>query len=191
MELLDSEGAIADFTDAIRLAPDRPRAYLARASARRRDGDFETAFADADKAVELAPNSDVALNLRAAIFYSLGQYREALNDHLAAAAIDPHDPSTQNFLGWLRATCPLNELRDGESAVQHATRACESSAYSQANYVDTLAAACAEVGRFPDAIRWQKKVIELIPLDDRPAAEERLKLYERGQPYRDQDEIPF
>jgi hypothetical protein len=58
-----------------------------------------------------------------------------------------------------------------------------------ADYLDTLAAAKAESGNFKEAAMWQKKVIEQLAGDKAEVekARKRLKLYEDGKPYRDDE----
>ena len=50
--------------------------------------------------------------------------------------------------------------------------------------LDTLAAAYAEVGRFDDAIRWQKEAIKLAGESDTSELETQLASYEAGEPLR-------
>ena len=53
----------------------------------------------------------------------------------------------------------------------------------------TLAAPYAECGDFQEAVQWQKKAIELYSNGDKEdleKAQERLKLYEAGKPYREE-----
>lgn len=66
-----------------------------------------------------------------------------------------------------------------------ATKACELSNWKEPNYLDTLAAACAEAGHFDDAVKWQGKAIDLLT-DASQIGEfsERLKLYREKKPYR-------
>ncbi len=187
---IDPDRAVADFTEASRLKPESGRSYFARALANRRKRDLPAALADVSAAVERNPKSDSALNLRASIHYRLGDYRAALADHLAAHELDPDDAGTLNHLAWLRATCTLDEVRDGEAALRDATRACELTDYAAPGYLDTLAAAYAELGNFEDAVRWQEKAIKLVVADQRPEYETRLELYKAGKPYRDEAEKP-
>ena len=51
-----------------------------------------------------------------------------------------------------------------------------------------MAAAYAEDGDFEDAVKWEKKPIEAGFSNERAQkrAEERLKLYESGKPYREE-----
>ena len=57
-------------------------------------------------------------------------------------------------------------------------------------YVDTLAAAYAELGRFEDAVKWQQKAAELAPEASKPEYEARLALYREGKPFRDVIDAP-
>ena len=52
-------------------------------------------------------------------------------------------------------------------------------------FLDTFAAACAQAGDFESAIKWQLKAIELTTVaEDKEAFQERLELYRRKKPYR-------
>ena len=124
-------------------------------------------LADATRRSSASRSRPPAYNLRAAVQLPAGDYPAALADHLAARDLDPDDPATLNSLAWLRATCPLDELRDGPQAVADATRACELTGHAVPGFLDTLAAAYAEAGRFDDAVRWQEKAVGLVPADQR------------------------
>jgi tetratricopeptide (TPR) repeat protein len=52
-------------------------------------------------------------------------------------------------------------------------------------YIDTLAAAYAEDGKFDNAVEWQTKAIELTPEEDKEELRSRLELYKQGKPYRE------
>jgi serine/threonine-protein kinase len=54
--------------------------------------------------------------------------------------------------------------------------------------MDTMAAAHAECGDFKEAVKWQKKVIDLgfEDKEELAKAQKRLKLYEQGKPCRDE-----
>ena len=92
-----------------------------------------------------------------------------------------------NHLAWLRAACPADDIRDAAAAVRDATRANELTGYDRPGYLDTLAAAYAEAGRFEEAVRWQEKAAGLVPPDERPGYEARLALYRAGKAYREEE----
>ena len=67
------------------------------------------------------------------------------------------------------ATAPDDALRDGPTAVTLAERACERTRQAVPMFLDTLAAAYAEAGRFADAVTTQERAVELAPADGRAA----------------------
>jgi serine/threonine protein kinase len=92
-----------------------------------------------------------------------------------------------NARAWRHATYPVAELRNGPKAIENATKACKLTNWQIPGFVDTLAAAYAEVGDFASAIEWQKKAIDILTEGSfiRFDFETHLKLYESGQPARE------
>jgi len=101
----------------------------------------------------------------------------------------PTTIESMNLLGWFRATCPDEKFRDGAEAVKLTKEACELTGWQRSNYIDELAAAYAETGDFESAVDRQKEAIGLLPEDAiaawRADFDERLRLYQSGQPFRD------
>jgi tetratricopeptide (TPR) repeat protein len=101
--------------------------------------------------------------------------------------LDPEDPDALNQRAWFMATSPQAKYRNGDQAVTDATKACEGTGWGEPNFIDSLAAAYAEVGDFRAAVKWQTKAI--LPLaddDDRlDDFQRRLELYRAGGPYRE------
>ena len=122
------------------------------------------------------------------------QDERALADYDEAARLDPNHALAHNAVAWLRSTCPLEGVRDGRRAIEHARRACELTGWNEADYFDTLAAAYAEAGHFDEAVRWQQKALDSpgFAAKDRNREEEikkaqaRLNLYRQRKPYRDE-----
>ena len=117
-----------------------------------------------------------------------GEYGPARAASEEAMELDPTDESPLNELAWLLATCPDAKVRDGKTAVELATRACEITGRTDAACLDTLAAAYAEIGDFQGAVRVQTEAItKLSPGDPELAGfRARLRLYETGKPYREE-----
>jgi serine/threonine protein kinase/Tfp pilus assembly protein PilF len=91
----------------------------------------------------------------------------------------------RNSLAWFLATAKWPEIRDGQRALDQATKACEVTGYETATTLDTLAAAYAETGDFGNAVHWSENAIKLTS-DERRRVEfaVRLKSYRLGKPWR-------
>ncbi len=140
------------------------------------------------QALRMDPNLIRAYGRLGGLLGNLGRYaeaRQALEDGLARA---PDDLELANNLAWLLATCSNQDVRDGARALELARRACDVAAQESPSLLDTLAAAQAETGRFPQAVRTLERAIELAQSrgqrDGLPALRERLARYEAGRPYR-------
>ena len=90
-----------------------------------------------------------------------------------------------NNLAWVLATSPDAKLRDGKRSLKLAKRACEVTEYKEAHILSTLAAACAENGDFPEAIRWSTEAVALGNRDVDEQLAKELKSYEAGKPWRE------
>jgi hypothetical protein len=73
--------------------------------------------------------------------------------------------------------------------VHLAAEVCEVTGYAKAAYVDTLAAACAEAGRFDDAQTIAAKALTLATSAEsaewRKSVEGRLQFYKERRPFRE------
>jgi tetratricopeptide (TPR) repeat protein len=85
------------------------------------------------------------------------------------------------------ATCPDGRYRDGKRAVELAEKAV--ALRDDANFLDTLAAAYAEAGRFQEAIKTQERAITKLKQEgetkDLPEFEKHLSSYKAGKPWRE------
>jgi len=91
-------------------------------------------------------------------------------------------------LAWTLATAANPQHRDGPLAVALATRLCEVNGFREPTYVDALGAAFAEAGRSEEAIRRAEQAAQLARAAGREdlagRIENRISLYQKGQPYR-------
>ena len=149
-------------------------------------GDVEGAIACYREAIRLDPklvsthvNLGHALSDRGDVEGAIACYREALR-------LDVKNANAHNNLAWILATGP-NGVRDGKLAVEHATRACELTAWKDPVWIDTLAAAYAEAGDFDKAMEYQKKALSFPKLAKAHAEDgrKRLELFAQKKPFRD------
>ena len=116
-----------------------------------------------------------------------GQMDEAIAQYQQALQIKPDYTEVLNNLAWLLATCPDAHIRDGVQAVKYAGHACELTHYGMTTLVGTLAAACAEAGRYDEAIAAAQKACALATAAGEEELlgknRELLVLYRAHQPY--------
>jgi hypothetical protein len=107
----------------------------------------------------------------------------AAYDDLARAY--PEYVEAHSGAAWIRATCPDARHRDGKLAVASATRACELTKWRDAGALTVLAAAYAQAGNFPEAVKFQQKVLAMSgQAATGKVSQDLLTLYLAGRAYR-------
>jgi tetratricopeptide (TPR) repeat protein len=189
--------ALEKVEKANRMDPNNPDILVALGMAQHLAGKYEDAIKTLTKAAGLEPNMPDILGPLGEAQYDAGKYEDAVKTltkvlEISRRVLGEQDWSTlysMNQLAWMQATSPAAEFRNGAEAVKNATRVCELTEWKKAQYVDTLAAAYAEVGDFESAIKWQKEAINLLtkkePAEWPGQFDDRLKLYESGKPCRE------
>ena len=156
-------------------------------------GQIDEAVAQYRRAVKLEPNYELAHYNLGLVLAGREQVEEAIAQFQKALEIKPDHVAALNNLAWILATYPDARFRDGRRAVTLAQRARELSS-SDANTLDTLAAACAEAGRFGEAVQTAHRALDLATQqDDRGLAESiraKLRLYEAGMPFHKSPSLP-
>jgi tetratricopeptide (TPR) repeat protein len=177
--------AIQDYSEAIRREPRAPDGYINRGGSYAKLGELDKGIADQSEAIRIDPRSTHAHLNRAMMLAKKREYRLAIADYEKANTLSPRDPATLNSLAWLKATCPVDSVRDGKQAVAAALEACRLTRFQEANKVDTLGAAYAEAGDFEHAIEFVTKALELKPEPkDRKEIADHLVLYRARKPVR-------
>ena len=115
----------------------------------------------------------------------LGDWRQAAHHLRRALGAESASIEVADRLAWILATSRDASLRDGAEALQWAGRCATATEYRQPDILGTLAAAYAESGDLPEAIRWQERAVELMPPDGQDAFRSRLEGYRAGRPFRD------
>ena len=188
--------AMADFDELIRMTPSDARAYFARGNERLKDAIADRnapvpdkAIADFSRAIELDPKYAAAYSVRADAWRLKHDYARLAQDLQSVVSLDAGDLRAHEALARLLATCKDARIRDGKRALELATRACELSTWTRPDSLDALAAAYAETGDFPNAIKWETQAIELIKKRAFSLGEgdmkDHLRLYQNRQPCRE------
>jgi tetratricopeptide (TPR) repeat protein len=176
--------AIEDYDQALHFDSRHVPTYYNRGLAWYSKGEYDKAIQDQDRAIQIDDRFGPAYNNRGLAWQARGEYDKAIGDFVRVMQIDPSYVQAYSNQAWILATCPRSEIRNGPKAVGLSTQACEQTRWKNDDAVETLAAAQAEVGNFPEAIRLQKKVLEHSPGYQGHGAQ-RLKHYEAGQAWRE------
>jgi len=119
---------------------------------------------------------------------ALAHFREALE----LTRNTPDWPLVANTTAWLLATHPSSSVRNGREAVELAQQACQQSTFSNPNFLDTLAAAYAEAGKFAEAVAYANKAYDAAfdanQLSLAADIKVRWRYYENERPYHAQQQ---
>jgi tetratricopeptide (TPR) repeat protein len=180
--------AITHYRKALEIQPGYADASYGLGIALTGCGQFEEAVVHLQPALKLRPNDADLQSALGDILAARGQFPDAVAHYQKALQIQPDDLAAQKNLAWLRATCPVASQRNGEEAVELAQRANRRCDGKRPDVLDTLAAAYAEFGWFPEAAAAEGKALELAtqqhaqPLTD--ALRVRMALYQARRPFR-------
>ena len=180
--------AIAHYQKALEIKPDYTKACNNLAAALAGRGQIDEAIVHFQKALKIEPdyvdarrNLSVVLSARQGILKTLAQRREAIRSQ-------PSDVALLNDTAWMLATNPNAFVRNGAEAVELAQRAMKLSGGNEPAVLGTLAAAYAETGRFPEAVRTAEQAVRMAAAKgNRSLAEQiraTLEMYSSGKPYR-------
>jgi len=185
----DMDAAVAAATRAIDADPKSASACLFRGALYRGTGKLDAARADFDQAIRLAPDSRDAYLELAVMALAAKDWHEFDRITKQGLSAIPGEPALCNARAWHLATCTDAARRNGAEAVRLAETAVASTKSADPEFLDTLAAAYAEAGRFDEAVQTSNKAINLAKTHRLDAAaeiyEKRLALYRRQQPTRE------
>ena len=183
------EEAVKHYRHTLRIKPDFAQSHYNLAVALRRQGKLAEAGEHYRRAAQIVPDFAEAHNSLADVLRDQGKIEEAIKRYHQALRIKPKYVPACNSLAWLLATSHDAKYRDGKKAVQCATLACRLTGWKNAGCLDTLAAAYAEAGNFPEAAATATKALGLTKPNQKPLAEKirlRLEHYKARRPYRQQ-----
>jgi tetratricopeptide (TPR) repeat protein len=183
------DAAIAEFHKTLQLDPQKIDAQNNLAITFLRKGLTNEAIAEWQAILREAPqNAEMHSNLAAA-YLSQNRLAEAIGEWREALRLQPDKLATEITLGWILATAPEDNLRNGPEALEIAQRAFRAGAGRNFLTYRILAAAYAENGQFDAALKTaqegaqraeaqgQTAIARLLQLD--------LSLYQISIPLRD------
>jgi Flp pilus assembly protein TadD len=184
--------AIVHFQKAVEIEPDAAVAHYCLAIALVRKGRLDEAITHYQKAVKIQPSFvDAHINLGNAL-QQTGRVEEAITEYQKALEVNPANPTTQISLAWLLATAPQASLRNGGKAVELARQASALTGGENPAVLHTLAAACAEAGRFSEAVETAQHALRVAQAHTNTvlagALQTELKLYQAGSPLHGPDQ---
>ncbi|MGA3162762.1 MAG: tetratricopeptide repeat protein [Verrucomicrobiota bacterium] len=189
LELGRADEAINAARDGLAVSPTDPDLHYTLGQALARKGDFASATNQFVYALLLQPAwAEAHLSLGRALVY-LGDAPNGLRQMQEAVRLAPDWPLALSRLAWLLATSPDAVLRNGPEAVRLAEHACAVASRRNPALLDTLAAAYAEAGRFPEAINAAQEALALARTTGDEAAAARaenlLGCFQSGRPFRE------
>ena len=178
--------AVDHYQNAMRLRPGYGDPYLNLGNVLFQQGRMRDAIAQWQKAHATLPKDTRFHTALADTFLGAGLQNDAIAEYEYAAQISALDPLPRNKLAWLLATSSDASIRDGNRAVEFANEAVRLSHGKDPNYLRTLAAACAESGRFAEAEETARRAFRAAELLDNRALVNALRdeiaLYELRLP---------
>ncbi len=179
--------AIFHYQHALQIDPDCAPAHVNLGGILLQRGKVDEAIVHFQKALQIKPGFEEAHSSLGNALGQKGRVEEAITQFQQALRLQPNDPEVQNSLAWLLATCPEASLRNGDKAVQLAQRANELAGGKNPVVLRTLAAACAEAGRFSEAVETAQFALRLAEAQSNTklagALQSEMKLYQARSPF--------
>ena len=153
-------------------------------------GKSEEAVTHYEKALEIDPEFvEAHYNLGDTLYYLQGKLSEALAHWRKVLSLQPNHLAVLHQTAWVLATHPEASVRNGAEAVELAERAVRLSGGRETAILETLAAAYAEVGRFPEAVEITRRALALATQRNNQQLTEalnaRIALYQAKTPVRE------
>ena len=157
----DTQDALPHFHRALEINPRYDKAHNNLGGALLQAGDITGAIGQFRQALETDPRSSEILNSLGDACYQSGDDKSAIAQYRRALDITPDYVIAQSNLAWMLATSPDDSLRDGAKAVELARAARNVSGDRNPLIIRTLAAACAEAGKFDDALQAAQDALDV------------------------------
>ena len=178
--------ALERYTLAATHDPRHAEAHLRLADTFRRTDRLEASLAPYRRVLELEPGWREARFGEAMALVRLARYAEALQRLRAAMDLRPGEPAFPLAVARLLAAAPDPRVRDGSEALVLAQAVEET--HKTTAVAETMAMALAELGRFAEAVEWQRVAMAGAAAGGQAGTSRRmaanLALYRLGRPCR-------
>jgi tetratricopeptide (TPR) repeat protein len=122
---------------------------------------------DLEAAIRLDPKLGRAYYWRAQVRWRAARWEEALADFDRAVELDANYAPAYVRAALAYTTCTPEKRRNRDKAIQLAERACGLTNHEEPICLRVMATVHAWHGDFDEAVKWQTKVLELFPAEDR------------------------
>jgi Flp pilus assembly protein TadD len=187
--------ALAEYREALELEPENAGIRYNFAVALSQQNRLDEAAREYATLLAADPHFAGVHNNLALLLACQGKIGEAVTHYREALARMPDSALVLDNFAWLKACIADDRFRDGAEALALAGRAYRIAGDKDIKALDTLAAACAETGRFDEAVRYARKASELASVAGQKARAEqigqRIELYQAHKPLRQGPGIPL
>jgi len=180
---------VAQLREAVRLKPGDPESQLNLAQGLVEQEQWSEAAELFTKTVTAATADPNIRCQFAKVLARLHRTREAMSQFASALLLQPDLPDALNGLSWILATDANPQFRNGTEAVRMSERACELTGRKDPEKLKTLAAACAETGRFSQALFDAQAALDLASKNGQKEVADECRLmlgaFRAGKPWRE------
>ena len=168
--LHEDDRALDELNAIISKFPANSAAYSLRGFTRMRKGQTDPALADFNEAIRLDATDGYSRCQRGELYYIKAEYAKAIADFDEVIRRAPESPASVGAYrqrAAIRSGCEDAQFRDGRLALESATKACELTAWKDAECLIVLANAQNLVGDEDSAIATIDKAIALLEPGDK------------------------
>jgi tetratricopeptide (TPR) repeat protein len=167
--------AVKNFEKIIQVDSRYYLAYYNIAIAEARQGEYNQAIKHLQAGLRIKPNWPDAYAQMGKVWLSMGNANQAVACWRRALNLNPAAFWVLDDLARTLATAADPNLRNPADAVKYAQRACQLTNYSQPPLLDTLAAAYAGAGDFPEAAKVAEKAVKLAETNGEKELAQRIQ----------------
>ena len=179
--------AIEHLAKVLQLNPMYPEAHNKIGFALQLAGRPDEAIKYLNEGLKINKGQETYANLGSA-YIQAGKYDLAIANLTKAIELKPDNIEVLNKLAWLFGAVDNTSIHNAQKAVEFAQQGCELTGYKDPMLLDTLAVAYAAAGRFDEAKATAEKALSIAKETGREnlagEIQNRIKLYEAGQQYR-------